>query len=326
MKILIYTRPTEYASSITPRHWQAALSRNGMAALQHELIVCHDAEALAQHLSSADVIVSSKADLRKFITPAHSTIKFIFFAFAGVDHLAPFDWVPAGACVVNNSGATRRAIGEYAIFALHLLANRIVAAGTETFLSAAKQDGFVPLAERSVTIIGVGGVGGGVAEACKAFRMTVLGVCRSGRPAPNIDLMYPSTAIGTAISQSDFVVIACPVTTETRGLFDAALIARMRLGAGLINIARGAIIEEAAICDAIERGALGGAVLDVVTSAVEYGAARIRNTPGILVTPHVSGDDKAHFIDNTLDVFASNLKQHLNGETPSNAIEFELGY
>jgi len=325
MKVLIYTRPPDHGSSITARHWNAALRRNGMERLEHELVLCHSCDGLADHLPSSDIVVSSKADLRAYLSVAPANIKLIFFAFAGVDHLAPFDWVPAGAYVVNNSGATGRAIGEFTIFALQILANGIVGRERPPFVFSASQSGFASLAGLSVTVVGAGGAGRGVAAMCRAFRMTVHGVRRSGLEDPNFDTMAPASQLGTAIAGSDFVIIACPVTSETRGLFDRSMIACMKPGACLVNVARGAIVDEEAVCDAVESGALGGAVLDVVTASAGP-AARVRNTPGILVTPHVSGDDKHHFIDNSLDVFMTNLRQLQDSKVPDNAVDFDLGY
>jgi len=326
MKILIYTRSPEHGSSITRRHWTSALERNEMQSLDHELVFCHSEESLAAHMASADVIVSSRANLRDLISPTEVRPKLIFFAFAGVDHLAPFDWVPKGTYVVNNSGASGRAIGEYTIFALHLLANGVLGAKGAEFVASATDHGFAPLAGRSVTIIGAGGVGAAVAEMCKAFRMQVHGVRRSGRPERHFDTMSGASQLESAIGRSEFVVVACPVTAETRNLIDASVIARMKPGGFLVNVARGSIVDEDAVCDAVECGALGGAVLDVVRANASDTGARVRNTPGVLVTPHVSGDDEYHYIDNSLDVFLSNLTQVLDGKEPSNAVDFELGY
>lgn len=325
MKVLIYTRPPENSSSIGAAHWKDALARNGLSDLDHDLVVCHAAEAAAEHLPTSQVVVSSRADLRALITPAHTATKFIFFAFAGVDHLAPFDWAPSGAWVVNNSGATSRAMGEYAAFALLLLANGHARPSSD-YLSVVAAKGFASLAGRSVTVVGAGGVGAGVAAMCKTFRMQVRGVRRSGQPAAAFDTMHSPDELGLAVSQSDFVVLACPVTPQTRGLFGAALISQMKPGAGLVNMARSAILDEEALCDALDRGTLSGAVLDVVSAAAREPGSRVRGTPGVIVTPHMSGDDARCFIANSLDVLASNLRQFLANETPSNAVDFSLGY
>ena len=326
MKILIYTRPPDHGSSITTRHWSSAVRRTGMESLEHEIVLCHSDEDLTRHLDDTDVVVSSKADLRNVVSPDHASVKLIFFAFAGVDHLVPFDWVPDGAYVVNNSGASGYAIGEYAIFALQLLANGIVRPGSSAFVGSASQSGFSSLAGRSATIVGTGGVGGAVAAMCRAFRMNVQGVSRSGRPDRRFDAVHPSSRLEAAIGQSDFVVIACPVTAETRDLFDRPMIARMKPGGYLVNVARGSIVDEEAVCDAVDSGAVGGAVLDVVRASASDADARVRNTPGILVTPHVSGDDERHFIDNSLDIFMVNLREFLEGKKPRNAVDFGLGY
>jgi phosphoglycerate dehydrogenase-like enzyme len=326
MKVLIYTRPPEFASSITVEHWDRALQRNALHLPDLDIVLCHTSEDLLANLPGTEIVVSSKADLKDFVLPTHTTIKLIFFAFAGVDHLAPFTWVPRSAHVVNNSGATGHAIGEYAVWAMHLLANNIVRGGRRRFIETAAQRGFASLSGRIVTIIGVGGVGSGVAALCKTFRMRVRGVRRSAEPAPSFDETYPADRLEEAMGDAEFVVLACPVTSETRQLFNAAMLARMKPGAFLINVARGAIVDEEALCNAIDNGALGGAVLDVVSAEASKPDARVLNTTGILVTPHVSGDDAHHYIDNSLDVLAHNLRQFLAGDLPANAIDFNLGY
>lgn len=323
MKIIIYTRPPEHASSITRQHWQSALQRNGLSDLSHEILVCHSDVDMASQLMNADMIVSSRADLRTLVSPTNTRLKMIFFAFTGVDHLAPFDWVPNDTYIVNNSGASAVAMGEYAIFAMQLLANGMVRNTPPNLTKTASQRGFASLSGMTATIIGTGGVGCGIAAMCKAFRMNVRGVRRSGAAEVNFDEMHQSTELETAIHETDFVVIACPVTAETRDLIDAPLIGRMKSGSYLINVARGAILDEEALCEAVSNGAIGGAILDVVRGGDH---ARVHSTPGILVTPHVSGDDPHHYIDRSLDVLMANLRQFLENERPHNAINLELGY
>lgn len=326
MRILIYTRPPDHGSSITRAHWDAALSRNQLSDLPHRLHICHSETDLRDHLPDVQLIVSSKADLRANLSRNCADLRMIFFAFAGVNHLAPFDWVPSGAFVVNNSGASAEPVGDYTIFAMQLLANGLVSGDRDAFATAASQHGFARLAGKRVTIIGAGGLGRGIAARCGTFRMRVCGVRRSGAPAPDFEVMHSPSELEAAVAGADFLVIACPVTAETRDLVDAAVIGRMKAGSFLINVARGGLLDEEALCDAVASRAIGGAVLDVVRPESADPSARVRNTPGILVTPHVSGDDPCAYIDRSLDVLMANLRQLMGGETPANAIDFDLGY
>lgn len=275
-------------------------------------------------LPGTDIVLSSLADVRHVLPKAETSARMIFVAFAGVNHLAPFDWVPDGAVLVNNSGATAQNMGEYTVFAAGLLANGVVQTPQEALSQRMPEKGFASLSGKCATIIGTGGVGLGAARMCRAFRMTVTGVNRSGAARDGFDRIFPTENMQAAIAQADFVILACPVTEQTTGLVDAPFLAAMKPGSCLVNVARGQIVDEDALCEAVSTGHLGGAVLDVVTSKGH--GSRIRSTPGILVTPHVSGDDALHYIDNTLDVFFDNLSQLLDGCAPSNRVDPVLGY
>jgi phosphoglycerate dehydrogenase-like enzyme len=120
-------------------------------------------------------------------------------------------------------------------------------------------------------------------------------------------------------------VIAAPLTPETNRLLDAASIAKMKPGAILINIARGQLVDEAALAEALESGRLGGAALDVFTTEPLPTDSPFWAMPNVVVTPHNSGFRAGHF-DAVIDLFAENLKRFERGVELLNVVDLTVGY
>jgi len=127
------------------------------------------------------------------------------------------------------------------------------------------------------------------------------------------------------LGQSDVVVIAAPLTPETNRLLDAASIAKMKPGAILINIARGQMVDEAALAEALESGRLGGAALDVFTAEPLPPDSPFWAMPNVVVTPHNSGFRTGHF-DAVIGLFAENLKRFERGVELLNVVDLTVGY
>lgn len=148
----------------------------------------------------------------------------------------------------------------------------------------------VELATKTVLIVGFGRIGTRMARRCVALEMRTLVY----DPYVRGDLIRavdaePVGDLDTALAQADFVSLHCPKTPETIGLFNAARIARMKKGAVLINTARGGIVEEVALADAIERGQLAGAGLDVFASEPPQPGNRLLGLPQVITAPHMAG-------------------------------------
>ncbi len=128
------------------------------------------------------------------------------------------------------------------------------------------------------------------------------------------------------LPESDFVVVCCQWTPETNRLFDNQRFAVMKPGSVLVNVARGEIVDEDALADALERGHLRGAVLDVYVGEFEHlPPARLWSDPRVLITPHVSGasDEDRH---GAIDLFCDNLRAYIDGRPLRNVIDWQRGY
>jgi phosphoglycerate dehydrogenase-like enzyme len=183
------------------------------------------------------------------------------------------------------------------------------------------------LAGRTLAVVGVGTIGAAVASRAKAFGMRVVGVRRNpGREAPaGFDEVVGREALAEVLAIADAVVIAAPLTAETNQLLDGVAIAKLKPGAVVINVARGQLIDEAALADALEVGRLGGAALDVFAREPLASDSRLWSLPNVIVTPHTSGFRVGHF-DAVIALFAENLSRFERGIDLLNVVDLKVGY
>jgi phosphoglycerate dehydrogenase-like enzyme len=160
--------------------------------------------------------------------------------------------------------------------------------------------------------------------------MRVVGTRRHPDPSaplpPGFSELGGSGDLDRLLSESDFVVICCQWTPETTRLFNKDRFAAMKPGTVLVNVARGEIVDEEALADALQRDHLRGVVLDVYDGEFEHlPPARLWSDPRVLITPHISGasDEDRH---RAIDLFCDNLRAYLEGRPLRNVIDWERGY
>jgi phosphoglycerate dehydrogenase-like enzyme len=175
-------------------------------------------------------------------------------------------------------------------------------------------------------IVGFGAVGRALAERARALGMRVLVVRRRPQepPAP-ADAQWGRERLGELLERSDWVVLAAASTAETRHLIGAAELARMKPGAVLINLARGALVDEAALVAALASGGIAGAGLDVFEREPLAESSPLWTMPEVIVTPHTSGIGP-RFWERTCELFARNLRRFRAGEPLENVVDKRAGY
>jgi D-3-phosphoglycerate dehydrogenase len=243
---------------------------------------------------------------------------------AGVD-MIPIEAATArGVLVANVPGANAHTVAEHVLWSLLHLARRrgavqahLQAGGAGWAAARALADRGFELPGRTVGVVGFGHVGQAIARLCAGLDMRVLAHSRSGprAGAPAAEHI----GLQALLARSDFVVLACPLTAETRGLIGAAELAAMRPGACLVNVARGPVVHEAALIDALRSGHLAGAALDVFDVQPLPEDHPLRQMEQVLLTPHVAGitEDSMHRIGQGAAVAVEHL---LRGEVPPNCI------
>ncbi|GHG90336.1 NAD(P)-dependent oxidoreductase [Pseudodonghicola xiamenensis] len=180
------------------------------------------------------------------------------------------------------------------------------------------------LAGKTLGILGYGAIGRAIARRAHGFEMEVL-ACRRGAWDDSDPYARPAAAPETLFAASDYLAIAMPLTDATRHLVDAALLAQAQPGLVLINIARGEIVDQAALVAAIDKGKLGGAVLDVTTPEPLPDGDPLYSLPNVVITPHISWKTPA-FMAGFLRDMTANLDAYLAGQPLTNEVDLTRGY
>ena len=165
-----------------------------------------------------------------------------------------------------------------------------------------------------ISLIGAGQIGAKVAKLSKAFDITTTGMRRDvSKIDPVFDHAYPMTELMSEISSFDIVVLCCPLTDETKDLFDKAVFSKMKKGAYLINVARGGCVVEKDLIAAIESQQIGAAGIDVTDPEPLPASSPLWSMENVILTPHTGGETRL-YEDNVLDILVENIKRLENGE------------
>ena len=330
LRLHIQNPPGGDALGVTRAQWDAALARNpDMAALDATLT--DDPDALLPALAEAEILLTwtkvahdnlRRPDLRA-IAPR---LRILAFTSAGLDRLLPFDWVPPGLELVNNRGTHAEKAGEFGLMALLMLRNHM------PFFADRQREGhweprLAPsLSGATLGVVGLGTLGSAVAQRAKQFGMRVLGVRGTARPHPDCDEVFGEADLDAVLPRCDFLLLACPLTERTRGLLSRDRLSRLPQHAGVVNIARGAVWDQEAVCDLLESGHLSGALTDVTVPEPLPPEHRLWRTRNMVVTPHMSADDPLVYNDRTLDILFENLRAERDGRALPNRVDPVKGY
>lgn len=250
-------------------------------------------------------------------------LRWIQVSGAGVDHFLRRADLPPDVIVTRSLGRFGAQVAEYVLaYLLHHLVG--IEAYRESQRRASWRRRERPLlADRTVGIVGLGSLGLPVARSLSALGTRVLGVRRSGLAIEGIDDVVSSKNWRTLLPSCDALVIAAPKTPETVGMIDAEALAALPRGAVLINVARGDLVDEAALLQALDTGHLGAAVLDVFPVEPLPPESPLWHHARAVVTPHVAAPSEVEVIANE---FAENYRRFVDGRELINVVNRERGY
>ncbi|RKT87982.1 Phosphoglycerate dehydrogenase [Saccharopolyspora antimicrobica] len=182
------------------------------------------------------------------------------------------------------------------------------------------------IAGKSALVVGTGPIGRAIAGQLTAAGLRVSGAGRTGRSGdPDFGDVHASADLPHVIGAFDYVVLAAPLTEQTKGLIDADVLARCRPTARLINVGRGELIVEPDLIAALRAGQLAGAALDVFDTEPLPAESPLWEMPNVLVSPHMSGDT-AGWVDELVDLFLTNLRAYAEGAPLTNVVDKQRGY
>ena len=282
-----------------------------------------DPARLDAALADAEILVIGSFDASGIADRA-PRLRWIQSTNAGVERLAPT--LPESLVLTNASGVHGPKGGEYAMTALLMLNHRVPHFVTQQQARRWDQAFATPIAGKTVVILGVGAIGSEVARLARRFGLRVIGVSRSGKSSRLVDRMVRPAALKQVLPQADFVVATLPLTRETRGLVGRAELDLLPRHAGLVNLGRGAVIDNDALADKLRAGELSGAVLDVFPAEPLPAASPLWTTPNLIISPHCAVDDSTAYAERALDIFLDNLQRYLAGRRLVNVVDKRLGY
>jgi phosphoglycerate dehydrogenase-like enzyme len=172
------------------------------------------------------------------------------------------------------------------------------------------------LGGKTLLVVGLGQIGGRLAELAKAFDMRVVGLRRNpaaGRGAA--DAVHAMGEFKSLLPEADFVALACPLTKETEKLVDTEALARMKPSAYLVNIARGRVVDETALVEALAARRIAGAGIDVTVEEPLAPNSPLWGMEHVLLTPHTAGETR-RYEDNVIEILCDNLGRLRRGEEP----------
>ena len=301
----------------------------GMAPVQpHAEIRYATPATLADELHGADALFvwDFFSSALRDAWPAADRLRWVHVATAGVDKLLFPELVASDVVVTNSRGVFDRPIAEY-VLGLVLAAAKdlprtlaLQRDRTWRHRETARIDG------QSVLVVGTGSIGRAIAALLTAVGTAVTGVGRLARTGdPDFGTVHSAADLARLLPEADFVVVAAPLTDETRGLFDGPAFIRMKPGAWLVNIGRGPIVVEPDLVAALEAGQLAGAALDVFVDEPLPADSPLWGMPNVIVSPHMSGDFVG-WHDALVELFVANLERWRTGQPLLNVVDKSAGY
>jgi len=294
------------------------------------LIVTNDVAKVRENAVMADVIVNGTSNpplLSAAIPPAHRA-KWIHSLWTGVDNVLCPEILASPLPLTNGRGVFRRPLAEWTIGAMLYFAynmRRMIrqqqAGVWEAFTTEEIQG-------KTLGIVGYGGIGSTAAELARPFGMRIAALRR--RPElfdqdKLVDQSFAPAQINDLMAASDYVLLAAPLTEETRGMIGASQIAAMKPTAVLINVGRGAVVDEPALVQALEAGNIRGAALDVFAVEPLPPAHPFYKMENVLLSPHTA-DHVRDFIHLAVECFVENLRRFLADEPLLNLVDKRAGY
>lgn len=284
-------------------------------------------ERVALELPTADIFCGHpKVPVPWEAVVAGGRLRWIQSSAAGLDHCLVPAVVGSGIVVTSASGVLADQVSEHALGLAIACTRRL-----PLFLDQQKRREFVrrptrDLTDATVGIVGLGGVGRRLVEVLAPFRVRILATDYFPvRRPPAVEFLGGPDDLPKVLEQADILFLCVPLTPRTRGMIDAAAIARMQRGSILVNMARGPLVVEDALVDALESGHLDSAALDVTPEEPPSPASRLWNAPRLIITPHVAGQS-ARRIDAMTDFFCDNLRRYLAGRPLRNLVDKTLGF
>lgn len=302
--------------------------RDQIAAVSPDLdVVDAGQERIAELLGTADIFCGhAKVPVPWDEVVAAGRLQWIQSSAAGMDHCLVPSVIASDILVTSASGLFADQVAEQTLALLLALLR-----GLPTFFRQQLAKDFTrqptgDLHGKTIGIIGLGGNGRRIAKVLAPFRVRILAtdMFPHDKP-PEVESIRPADELHQVLSQVDIAILCVPLNAQTHHMIDAAAFAKMKPGAILTNVARGPVVDELALVDALVSGQLSAAGLDVTEVEPLATSSPLWEMPNVIITPHV-GAQSAKRVDDSTNLFCENLECYLRGERLRNVVDKELGF
>lgn len=277
-----------------------------------------DPEKLRRALDHAEIAV-----LSELLPPSQirgSRLKWVHITHSGMDRLARPELLERGIRLSGSAGYSVEALAEHALFFMLSLAYRsseLFEAQRKSSWEKAGREHLRSLYLQTVGIVGLGHIGKALAVRCNAMGMRVLGYRRSDGSVPQgvhkVYCQQKGENLGSMLAESDYVVLAVPLTDQSHEMIGAEELAQMKPTAHLVNVARGKVVDEQALVLALEKGQIAGAGLDVFAIEPLPSDSPFWQMRNVIVTPHSSAREPDRD-DRAVELIAENYERYLSGQ------------
>lgn len=307
-------------NKLAERHIAAIKS----AAPDSTVLAAEPADA-GRYIGNANIVATwGAADFRPLFTQAPE-LRWVHALSAGVEKLLFPEMLNSSVKLTNSRGIHGIPMSEH-VLSLVLAFTR----GLHVLFKQQQQQIWqrTPLEEvyeKTIGIVGLGNIGREVAKRAKALGMRVLAAKREQTAELFVDELYRPDQLTELLKTADFIVVAVPLTAQTRHLFTTALFRQMKPSAYFINVSRGAVVNEADLAAALREGTIKGAALDVFEQEPLPQSSPLWTMPNVIITPHIAAISP-YYLDRAIKLFCQNLTSFAAGEDMVNLIDKQKGY
>jgi phosphoglycerate dehydrogenase-like enzyme len=286
------------------------------------------ADGLAEAMDGADVLYQwhSFSPALRENWDAASSVKWVHVSAAGVSQLLFDELIHSNIVYTNSRGVLSRAIAEFALgFVLDMAKD---SQGSFRLQQEHRWQHRVTrkIQGQTALVVGTGSIGRETARLFSAVGMEIDGAGRASRPGDaDFGQIHSSRDLARIVHDYDYLVLAAPLTNETRGLVNAQVLASMKPSACLINVGRGELVDTAALVEALASASIAGAALDVVHPEPLPEGHALWGMDNVIITPHMCGDTE-DYLDDLGKLFVDNLRRFCNGEPLENVVDKTLGF
>lgn len=298
------------------------------AALGHTTIRYATSADLAAALPGAEILLvwDFTSDAVRSAWPAADALRWVHTASAGVDRVAFPELLSSEVVLTNSRGVFDAPIAEYVLAVVLAFAKDLP--GTLRFQDRHRwlHRETERVAGCRAVVVGGGPIGRAIGRLLRAVGLRVDLVGRTERPDdPEFGTVHGQDALLGLAPRADYLVLAAPLTDQTRGMVDATLLSALPPTARLINVSRGPLVVTADLLAALREGRLAGAALDVFDAEPLPDSSPLWDTPGLLVSPHMSGDVHG-WRDELVTLFTANFDRYVRGRPLHNVVDKTRGY